>query len=112
MFQMHLLERKQKQKYQHWAKLQAHTSFSHLLLMRLYSPYKFIHLKTFGTWCNVTFNKLRKKEQTVIKAASGDERALAPPRPPGSAAVREKARRRSKHRVQRNKFVKMMVQLH
>ncbi len=48
----------------------------------------------------------------IIKAASGNEQALAPPRPPGSAAAGEKARRRSKHRVQRNKFVKMMVQLH
>ncbi len=48
----------------------------------------------------------------IIKAASGDERALTSPRPPGSATVGEKARRCSKHCVQRNKFMKMMVQLH
>ncbi len=47
-----------------------------------------------------------------IKAASGVERALAPPRPSESAAVGDKARRRSKQCVQRNKFLKMIVQLH
>ena len=48
----------------------------------------------------------------IIKAASGIERALAPPRPSGSATVGEKARHRSKHRIQLNKFVKMTVQLY
>ncbi len=48
----------------------------------------------------------------LIKAASGVERALAPPRLSGSATVGEKARRRSKQRVQLNKFVKMTVQLY
>ncbi len=48
----------------------------------------------------------------LIKAASGDERALAPPRPSGTAVVGENARQSGKHRVQRNKLVKKMVQLH
>ncbi len=50
--------------------------------------------------------------RALIKAASGVERALAPPRPSGSPAVKERARRRSKYRVQLNKFVKRTVQLH
>ncbi len=50
--------------------------------------------------------------RALIKAASGVERALAPPRPSGGVAVGEEARRCSKYHVQHKKFVKRTVQLH